>query len=504
MFSIIKSISLDGLKGYIVNIQVDVSNGLPCFEIVGLPDVSVRESKERVRTAIRNSGYEVLSRKTIINLAPATIKKEGPFFDLPIAIGYLASTKQINKEKLNKIAFVGEISLDGKLNRMNGVLPVCLEARRLGIETIIIPNENIKEASIIAGINIYGAKSLKDVVDFINYGEKLNKLHTKWEELKKENNYKIDFSEVKGQHFAKRAIEIAAAGGHNIILIGNPGCGKTMLAQRIPTILPELSFEESLETTKIHSIAGKLNEAEQIVFNRPFREPFHNITKTALIGGGTRPTPGEISLAHYGVLYLDEITQFNKELLEFLRIPLEDHKVTISRVNTQITYPCDFMLVASMNPCPCGYHASKKKECTCDEKAIKKYLSKISGPLLDRIDIQVRIPENYYKLINTQEETSSEIKKRVEHARKIQLERYKNDGIFSNASLTPKLIKKHCELDVNSRKLLDTAFERLGLSLRGYNKILKVARTIADLEGTESIQSKHIAEAIQYRNLDRT
>lgn len=503
MFSIIKSISLDGLKGYIVNIQVDVSNGLPCFEIVGLPDVSIRESKERVRTAIRNSGYEVLSRKTIINLAPATIKKEGPFFDLPIAIGYLASTKQINKEQLDKIAFVGEISLDGNLNRMNGILPVCLEARRLGIETIIIPNENIKEASIIDGIKIYGANSLKDVVNYLNYGEQLNELHTKWEELKEESKYKIDFSEVKGQKFAKRAIEIAAAGGHNIILIGNPGCGKTMLAQRIPTILPELSFEESLETTKIHSIAGKLNEAEQIVFNRPFREPFHNITKTALIGGGTHPTPGEISLAHHGILYLDEITQFNKELLEFLRIPLEDRKVTISRVNTQVTYPCNFMLVASMNPCPCGYHGSKVKKCTCDVKTIKKYLSKISGPLLDRIDIQVRIPESDYKLINTQEETSSVIKKRVERARQIQLERYKNDGIFNNASLTPKLIKKHCVLDLNSKRLLDTAFERLGLSLRGYNKILKVARTIADLEGTENIQSKHIAEAIQYRNLDR-
>jgi magnesium chelatase family protein len=503
VFSIIKSISLDGLKGYIVNIQVDVSNGLPCFEIVGLPDVSIRESKERVRTAIRNSGYEVLSRKTIINLAPATIKKEGPFFDLPIAIGYLASTKQINKEQLDKIAFVGEISLDGKLNRMNGILPVCLEARRLGIETIIIPNENIKEASIIDGIKIYGANSLKDVVNFLNYGEQLNELHTKWEELKEESKYKIDFSEVKGQHFAKRAIEIAAAGGHNIILIGNPGCGKTMLAQRIPTILPELSFEESLETTKIHSIAGKLNEAEQIVFNRPFREPFHNITKTALIGGGTHPTPGEISLAHHGILYLDEITQFNKELLEFLRIPLEDHRVTISRVNTQVTYPCNFMLVASMNPCPCGYHGSKIKECNCDEKSIKKYLSKISGPLLDRIDIQVRIPESDYKLINTQEETSFEIKKRVERARQIQLERYKEEGIFNNASLTPKLIKKYCMLDANSKRLLDTAFERLGLSLRGYNKILKVARTIADLEGEKSIQSKHIAEAIQYRNLDR-
>lgn len=503
MFSIIKSISLDGLKGYIVNIQVDVSNGLPCFEIVGLPDVSIRESKERVRTAIRNSGYEVLSRKTIINLAPATIKKEGPFFDLPIAIGYLASTKQINKEQLDKIAFVGEISLDGKLNRMNGILPVCLEARRLGIETIIIPNENIKEASIIDGIKIYGANSLKDVVNFLNYGEQLNELHTKWEELKEESKYKIDFSEVKGQHFAKRAIEIAAAGGHNVILIGNPGCGKTMLAQRIPTILPELSFEESIETTKIHSIAGKLSETEQIVFNRPFREPFHNITKTALIGGGAHPIPGEISLAHYGILYLDEITQFNKELLEFLRIPLEDHKVTISRVNTQVTYPCNFMLVASMNPCPCGYHGSKVKECKCDEKSIKKYLSKISGPLLDRIDIQVRIPESDYKLINTQEETSLEIKKRVERAKQIQLERYKEEGIFNNASLTPKLIKKYCVLDLNSKRLLDSAFERLGLSLRGYNKILKVARTIADLEGEENIQSKHIAEAIQYRNLDR-
>ncbi len=503
MFSIIKSISLDGLKGYIINIQVDVSNGLPCFEIVGLPDISIRESKERVRTAIKNSGFEVLSRKTIINLAPATIKKEGSFFDLPIAIGYLASTRQINKEKLNKIAFVGEISLDGKINGITGILPICLKAKELGIETIIIPNENIKEASIIDGINIYGANSLKEIVNFLNNGILLNELHTKWEDLKKEKHFNIDFSEVKGQHFAKRAIEIASAGGHNIILIGNPGCGKTMLAQRIVTILPELSFKESLETTNIHSIAGKLNENEQIVFNRPFRSPFHNITKTALIGGGNYPKPGEISLANFGILYLDEITQFNKELLEFLRIPLEDHKVTISRFNSQVTYPCNFMLVASMNPCPCGYYGSKIKECTCDEKAIKKYFSKISGPLLDRIDIQVRIPESEYKLINTQEETSETIKKRVTIARNIQLERYKNENIFNNASLTPKLIKKYCKLDESSKKLLDSAFEKLGLSLRGYNKILKVARTIADLEGIEDIQSKHIAEAIQFRNLDR-
>ncbi len=503
MFSIIKSISLNGLKGYIINIQVDVSNGLPCFEIVGLPDISIRESKERVRTALRNSGFEVLSRKTIINLAPATIKKEGSFFDLPIAIGYLASTGQISKERLNNVAFIGELSLDGKINRMNGILPVCIEARRLGIETIIIPNENLKEASIIDRINIYGANNLKEVVNFLNYGKTLNEMHTKWEELKSEHRFNIDFAEVKGQHFAKRAIEIAAAGGHNIILIGNPGCGKTMLAQRITTILPELTFEESLETTKIHSIAGKLNEEEQIVFNRPFRTPFHNITKTALIGGGQYPKPGEISLANYGILYLDEITQFNKELLEFLRIPLEDHKVTISRINTQVTYPCNFMLVASMNPCPCGYYGSKVKKCTCDDKAIKKYFNKISGPLLDRIDIQVRIPESDYKLINTQEENSATIKERVTRARNIQFKRYKHESVFNNSSLTPSLIKKYCVLDLNSKRLLDNAFEKLGLSLRGYNKILKVARTIADLEGMEKIQSKHIAEAIQFRNLDR-
>ncbi len=505
MLSIVKSMTLHGLEGFIVDVQVDVAGGLPCWEIVGLPDVSIREAKERVRTAIKNSGYEFPSRRIVINLAPATIKKVGSAFDLPIAIAILLATENINEFDFENVAFVGELSLDGNVHSITGILPMCIEAKKLGIKEIVVPKENAKEASIVDGINVIPVSSLNQVVAYLNKSIKINPEKFNSNELIKSNQvYNLDFSEVKGQKNIKRAIEVAASGGHNCMLIGSPGSGKTMMARRIPTILPKLSFEEALEVTKIHSVAGNISENSPLIINRPFRFPHHTISKTSLVGGGAIPKPGEISLAHYGVLFLDELPEFEKSTLEVLRGPLEDGKITISRVNATLTYPSKFMLVASMNPCPCGYYGSDK-ECSCSNQAINKYLGKISGPLLDRIDIQVEVSSVKYKNLNsnTQEETSEQIRKRVEETRKIQLERYKECGIYSNSELTPKLIEKYCKLDEKSKIILEKAFNKLGLSARAYARILKVARTIADMDKSENIQSSHLLEAIQYRSLDK-
>lgn len=505
MLSIVKSMTLHGLEGFIVDVQVDVAGGLPCWEIVGLPDVSIREAKERVRTAIKNSGYEFPSRRIVINLAPATIKKVGSAFDLPIAIAILLATENINEFDFENVAFVGELSLDGNVHSITGILPMCIEAKKLGIKEIVVPKENAKEASIVDGINVIPVSSLNQVVAYLNKSIKINPEKFNSNELIKSNQvYNLDFSEVKGQKNIKRAIEVAASGGHNCMLIGSPGSGKTMMARRIPTILPKLSFEEALEVTKIHSVAGNISENSPLIINRPFRFPHHTISKTSLVGGGAIPKPGEISLAHYGVLFLDELPEFEKSTLEVLRGPLEDGKITISRVNATLTYPSKFMLVASMNPCPCGYYGSDK-ECCCSNQAINKYLGKISGPLLDRIDIQVEVSSVKYKNLNsnTQEETSEQIRKRVEETRKIQLERYKECGIYSNSELTPKLIEKYCKLDEKSKIILEKAFNKLGLSARAYARILKVARTIADMNKSTNIQSSHLLEAIQYRSLDK-
>lgn len=505
MLSIVKSMTLHGLEGFIVDVQVDVAGGLPCWEIVGLPDVSIREAKERVRTAIKNSGYEFPSRRIVINLAPATIKKVGSAFDLPIAIAILLATENINEFDFENVAFVGELSLDGNVHSITGILPMCIEAKKLGIKEIVVPKENAKEASIVDGINVIPVSSLNQVVAYLNKSIKINPEKFNSNELIKSNQvYNLDFSEVKGQKNIKRAIEVAASGGHNCMLIGSPGSGKTMMARRIPTILPKLSFEEALEVTKIHSVAGNISENSPLIINRPFRFPHHTISKTSLVGGGAVPKPGEISLAHYGVLFLDELPEFEKSTLEVLRGPLEDGKITISRVNATLTYPSKFMLVASMNPCPCGYYGSDK-ECSCSNQAINKYLGKISGPLLDRIDIQVEVSSVKYKNLNsnTQEETSEQIRKRVEETRRIQLERYKECGIYSNSELTPKLIEKYCKLDEKSKIILEKAFNKLGLSARAYARILKVARTIADMDKSENIQSNHLLEAIQYRSLDK-
>ena len=507
MLSIVKSMSLQGLEGFLVDVQVDVSSGMPNWEVVGLPDATVKESKERVRTAIKNSGFEFQSRRIVINLAPADTRKEGSFFDLPIAIGILLDFQDIKWKNLEDTVFIGELSLNGNINKINGILPMCIEAKKLGIKRIILPEENAKEAAIVTGLEVIGASNLREVVGYLNEEIVIPKTETNVQKIFHEKHkYSLDFSEVKGQENVKRALEVAAArSGIMCLWCGTPGSGKTMLARRIPSILPDLTFEEALEITKIHSIAGLLSKDTPILLTRPFRSPHHTVTIHSLIGGGKIPKPGEISLAHFGVLFLDELPEFNKNTLEVLRGPLEDREVTISRVNASLTYPCNFMFVASMNPCPCGFYGSKDKECTCTPEAISRYMGKISGPLLDRIDIQIEVtPVKYQKLASNEKiETSEEIKKRVDKARKIQLERYKEHGIFSNSELTPHLSNTYCKLDLKSKEIIQNAFERLGLSARGYGRILKVARTIADLEEKENIEAKHIAEAIQYRSLDR-
>lgn len=510
MLSIVKSMALQGLDGYLVSVQVDISEGMPNFEMVGLPDASVKESKERVRTAIKNSGIKLLSRKLVVNLAPANTRKEGSKFDLPIAIGILISSEKIPKNKnveqfLKETIFIGELSLDGKVEKTNGILPICIEAKKLGIKRIVLSKQNAKEASIVEGLEILAIQELKEIIEYLNGENYIQKQKNQKFNSINQENYEFDFSEVKGQETVKRALEISAAGGHNCLLIGAPGSGKTMLAQRLPSILPNLSFEESLEVTKIHSISGILAEEEPLITTRPFRSPHHTITSASLVGGGKNPKPGEISLAHSGVLFLDELPEFNQKILELLRGPLEDKKITISRLNMAVTYPCNFIFIASMNPCPCGNYGSQEKECTCKPQQIKKYLNKISGPLLDRIDLHIEVEGVKYKKLESskKEESSKEIRNRVNLARKIQLERYKTDNIYSNSELTPKLMEKYCKIDAKGKEILEKAFENLKLSARAYTRILKVSRTIADLENSKNIQAKHIIETIQYRSLDR-
>ena len=499
--------AVHGINATTITIETEISRGIKFF-LVGLPDSAVKESQQRIESALRLNGLQLPRKKIVINMAPADIRKEGSAYDLPIAIGILAASGQIKNQKTERFMLMGELSLDGTIQPVKGVLPIAISARKEGFEGFIVPKQNAREAAVVDDLKIYGVENLQEVIGFFNDTIELEQtiVNTREEFFAKVNSCELDFSDVKGQENVKRALEIAAAGGHNLIMIGPPGSGKTMLAKRISTILPPFTLREALETTKIHSVVGKIDKDTSLMTQRPFRAPHHTISDVALVGGGAYPQPGEISMAHNGVLFLDELPEFKRTVLEVMRQPLEDRLITISRAKFSVEYPASFMLVTSMNPCPCGYYNHPTKECVCGPGMVQKYLNKISGPLLDRIDIHLEVvPVPFNKLSEqTDTEASASIRDRVINARLIQSKRFDEDkNIFCNAQMSSRMIRQHVELNDSGSALLKNAMERLGLSARAYDRILRVSRTIADLENSEHVESHHLSEAIQYRSLDR-